>query len=468
VTIGNDGQKPRLPIFGQAALFFFGFALFAGDAAAQVLEFPAGPPAGELQCPPHKHHGRHKHAKRAGEALEPPANEELAALSVQDEGQPQQIILNGRGQPETSRPFSIALWGDSLTAANYFSEEMVRDLGFSKDEVLPTFIPPDMDRSGVRLPIHKHCQGEGWSYEYAYVSRQTDVSFAKGLVNLRSHVPGSYLWVDFRTHSPEPNLRALDVLFAPPQANKRVVVGFTVDDGAEQIVELEQGGDGLVRVRSEQPMSTLKLRLIEGSLVLQGFVPQYVQTPAAYFDTLSIPGATAHAWKALNPDYLAQRGGNIAYDMVILEYGTNEGNDRGLDFNKYESDLRVSLHNLRQAYPGSLCVLIGPPDRGVLVKRGRGRKKRRAKPSKANLLKYSHIHQRIGDIQRAVGEEYSCSYWSWQDAMGGPGSAYRWLHHSPPLIGSDITHLTVPGYQISARKFVSDTGLRKYLGMRAD
>lgn len=460
MTSGVNGPGPMLLKCG-CVVFCLSAALYFGDAAAQEVFVSAGPPPGELKCPPLKHHHRHKRHAHNDEFMEPPDSEDLAGLPVQEETQSQQVNLGEIGRVDAARPLAIALWGDSHTASNYFSEELMRALGFAQDKVLPTFIPPDMDRSGVRLPIRKHCQGDGWNYEYAYASKQANGEYAKGLVNLKSRVPGSYLWVDFRTRAQVPDLLSLDILFAPPTAGARTVVGLSVDDGAEQRVELE--GEGTIHVRAEQPLSTIKLRLVEGSVVLQGFIPHYVAPPAVYMDTLSIPGSTVRGWKALDTAYLKEKDSGVQYDLVILEYGTNEGNDRSLDLGKYQTDLRASLQNMRQVYPGALCVLIGPPDRGVLVNHRRGRKYKNAKPPRVDVLKYALIHQKIGDIQRAVGEEYSCAYWSWQDAMGGPGSAYRWLHHSPALMGRDITHMSVTGLQLSARRFAEDAKLATFL-----
>lgn len=455
------------PIYRYVTLLFAA-SLVADSAVAQVVDVSPGSFAGELQCPLKKHSPRSRAHGHTEEVLEPPTGEELAAFPAPDELQAQHVVLGTPSRGDPSRPFSIGLWGDSHTASNYFSEEMMRVLGYSPEKVQPTFIPPTMDRSGVRLPIRKHCQSDGWVYEYAYVARQAGSIFAKGLVNLKTSTPDSYLWVDFRRQQAAPNLRALDILFAPPASGERVLVGIIADDGAERIVELEPAGEGVIRIHSEQAISTIKLRLIEGSLVLQGFVPHYVESPAVYVDTFGIPGATGHGWKALDAGYLKKTDSDRAYDLVILEYGTNEGNDRNFDPGKYESDLRASLQNLRRAYPESLCVLIGPPDRGVLVKRARNRRKRTSASSSADLLKYARIHQRIGSIQEAVGKEYACSYWSWQNAMGGAGAAYRWLRGSPMLMARDLTHLTIAGYQVSAKRFASDINLSGYVENRAE
>ncbi|HEU0186502.1 MAG TPA: GDSL-type esterase/lipase family protein [Gallionellaceae bacterium] len=434
---------------------------FSAAASMQVVNVPTGSFPGELQCPDQRP-APAKPKGRPEDAFMPPGNEELARLPIRSEAYPQEIYLGERKRADPSRPFSIGLWGDSHAASDYFSEELMRALGLTRDAVQPTFIPPTMDRSGVRLPIHKYCQSPGWSYEYAYTASTSSADFAKGLVNLKSSERNSYLWVDFRWQPRIPALRSVDVLYVPPARGAMILVGISADDGAEKFVELNADGNGVLRIRAERPISTLKLRLILGTLVLQGYVPQYINSPTLYLDTLGIPGATVRGWKALNTDYLKKSDGT-PYDLVILEYGTNEGNDQNLDLEKYGADLRASLKNLRQVYPDSLCVLIGPTDRGVLVPRAsRQEAQYGAAPSKS-LLHYAQVHHRLGAIQEAISKEYSCAYWSWQEAMGGPGGAYSWLRHSPALIARDLTHLTVSGYQLSARKFVADTRLTDYV-----
>lgn len=441
---------------------------FPATAATQEVTVPAGPFLGELQCPDRNRTAPTRSPQRQEDLFEPPGNEDLAGLPIRDEAYPQDVFLGERKRTDPSKPFSIGFWGDSHAAAGYFSEELMRALGLTRDMVQPTFIPPTMDRSGVHLPIHKYCQSTGWSFEYAYTSGQANADYTKGLVNLKSNVPNSYLWVDFRLKPPAPGLRALDMLYVPPARGERTLVGISADDGAERIVGLDPEGNGVIHIRTERPVSIIKLRLIVGTLVLQGFVPRYVEKPALYLDTLGIPGATVRGWKASNSEYLRTRGNDISYDLVILEYGTNEGNDPNLDLGRYTADLRASLKNLRQVYPDSMCVLIGPTDRGVLVRRSSGQEHQYSIQPAKNFFHYSQIHQRIGELQAAIGREYSCAFWSWQDAMGGPGGAYWWLRHSPALMAKDLIHLSAPGYQLSARRFAVDTKLTNYVRTRPD
>ena len=43
--------------------------------------------------------------------------------------------------------------------------------------------------------------------------------------------------------------------------------------------------------------------------------------------------------------------------------------------------------------------------------------------------------------------------------MGGPGGAYTWIKNNPPLMAKDLIHLTVQGYQETAKVLSKDIDL---------
>jgi hypothetical protein len=123
-------------------------------------------------------------------------------------------------------------------------------------------------------------------------------------------------------------------------------------------------------------------------------------------------------------------------------------------------------------------VLIGPGDRGVLVRRsqkakpsGRNAKGKQAQVHKSpkgkaapvakvstDLLRFTRVHLEITRLQSQVAAEQGCRFWSMLDAMGGAGGAYRWASQNPPLMARDLIHFTVPGYQRLAQRFAQDMG----------
>jgi hypothetical protein len=387
----------------------------------------------------------------SAEVIDFPSDEEIAALHLQQD----QKLQSENASPLLSKlnksPIRIALWGDSHAAARFFSDELVKSFVSNPTAVLPTFIPALMGRLGVRLPVNKTCVGPGWKYDYAYRGNP-GVDYTRGLAKMTSSTSDTYIWMDFSPPKSDAKLKSLEVLYALSDMSSQATVALSIDDGPEQEIVLDKSSSGLLKIDADKNFSILKLRLVSGSLNLEGFIPEYNKTASVYFDTFGIPGATAMSWKNINTNYFRAHGFGDSYDLVILEYGTNEGNQRPFNLPLYKEGLKSQMSNLRQMYPDSACILIGPTDRGVFLRRPSKKAKRQA-ASPQELLTFSKIHQDITLAQKSIGEEFGCSSWSWQDEMGGMGGAYGWLRLSPPLMARDLIHLTVDGYQQSARDF---------------
>ena len=77
----------------------------------------------------------------------------------------------------------------------------------------------------------------------------------------------------------------------------------------------------------------------------------------------------AAGFKAAGTDYLSAWFAQTPYQLVMVQFGTNEGNAKPFDAAAYQATLRESVQSLRQVFPQAACVLIAPGDRGVLVRR---------------------------------------------------------------------------------------------------
>lgn len=364
----------------------------------------------------------------------------------------------------TQGPIRIGIWGDSHTAANFFTEELIQAIGLNREDVGRSYFAANIGRAGVRLPIQKSCLGGGWKFDYAHQSQAAMNSggeFPIGMIRLQSKNWNSYLWLDFRAQNLNANMRSLQILIDPIGTDHRTVIGISVDQLPETMLELD-GQNKNILLEADEPFSIVKIRLIKGAVSLDGFLPQYVTPAKLIIDTLAIPGSTAKAWTHLNqPTNLVPN-----YDLVFLAYGTNEGNSPKFDSSLYQTDLRQGLVNFRKVYPQAACVLIGPTDRGVLVPSNRKNKhsKKKAPVTPPNqLLKYSKIHAEIAHLQALEAKNAGCEFWNWQAAMGGMGSAYAWAYEKPALMARDLTHLTISGYQKSARLFSNDLQLKQLL-----
>jgi hypothetical protein len=174
---------------------------------AQSLTFQTGPAAPDLQCPDSKPTSRPpSNPTPLEEIYEIPNDGLLAELMKSLPAQSESVTssLNLFSNLPKSRPLNIGLWGDSHAAANFFTEELIRAINLPKEKVLPLFIPPTLARGGVRLPLRKQCQGQGWKYELAYTGGQDRLKFSRGMARLITTTNNSYQWIDFRSKANSP------------------------------------------------------------------------------------------------------------------------------------------------------------------------------------------------------------------------------------------------------------------------
>ncbi|MFA9216482.1 MAG: GDSL-type esterase/lipase family protein [Sphingomonadaceae bacterium] len=480
----------RIPIF--LTLFALGLtppAAFSQQQSPAVrqLTVRAGTPLPELVC------------ERKPNVVRPPAEPNPDPMEIPSEDlleatapdlparaalpRPTAGVVPLLGPRAATPGFQIAVWGDSHLAANFFTEELAKQLKVPPEATLNALIPANMGKGGVRLPLRQSCVSPQWKYELAYLGGDAAAAPGPGLVNLYSEQAGATLAWDVRKDAQAPGYQRVRLLYQQTEAP--MLIALSIDDGPEQEVTLhEAAGPAVLELLAERPLTHVKLRLIDARLRFHGLellAPQ----PAPYvLDVFGYPGATVASWKAANLPYLASWFGQRPYQLVILEFGTNEGNNKPFDLAAYRQLLTASVQNMKTIFPDAACVLIAPGDRGILVRRsanGRkksrpaahahaqgkqprskqeaaaGKRKRNAAPA-ADLFVYSKIHAAIGQAQAEIATAAGCTAWSMQDAMGGPGQAYAWAQATPALMSRDLIHFTVAGYRRLAQKFAQDMG----------
>jgi lysophospholipase L1-like esterase len=431
-------------------------ALLASPAFGQSATFVSGPSASDLNCPTEGMHAPHPGGPRIPEPFggtDMPTAEQLGLLSrtiIRDAPaiDPAKIPEFALRDGTANRPRRIAVWGDSHVAAGPFMPTVAEAIRSNGITVGSHFLPPTMGRANVRLPtLHAYCIGHGWNTDLAFKAAGA-IETGPALAN-RSAVAGpeSYLWLDLRNAERQATLRQIRIVYRPAGATE---IAFSVNDGPEQRATLAgSGASETLALSGDALIATFKLRVTQGELVLQGFILDYDQPPLVTFDVFGLPSATAHGWANADPAALTQALHGDSYDAVVLEYGTNEGNTVRFDADKYAADLTRTLTNMRAVFPKASCVLVGPPDRGVLLSRGQ------APP---DFLTFSRVHQQIEMAQAQIGAQFNCAAWNWQDLMGGPGGAYGWAYAIPQLAGNDLTHLTPAGYRRTGQALAKSLG----------
>ncbi len=438
------------------------YALTSAPRTEVTVSVGAVPMAADLVCPKKRvsAKGPSKVAKASSEALELPSEEEvadaLAEVSAQSSGATQRAMQPALPHAAMDQPLRVAIWGDSHLAAGFFTDELVSLLGVQANRLRSVFLPGNIGRPGVRLPYRKACVSDGWRYEPAYSSAAAAIMPGPGLVNLVAEEAGASLAIDVRDRAGTAVSSRVRVLYH--QTAVPIRLGLSVDGALEQELVLSgYEGPGVVVIQADEPLSVIRLRVIEGSWVFQGIEAGWDAAAALQMDVFGFPGATVAGWRRAQLPYLSSWFNDRHYDLVMLMFGTNEGNVPAFDPRVYRDSLDQAVSNFRQVFPDSACILIGPGDRGARVphrRKVRRGMKRLSSPI-ADPLTFSRVHERISDSQRAVASSHGCLFFSLQDSMGGPGSVYRWVRTNPPLMAYDLTHFTPAGYRELARRFAS-------------
>jgi lysophospholipase L1-like esterase len=345
-------------------------------------------------------------------------------MQTQTPAQPTQAMA-----PRPKVGLKIGLWGDSHTASGTFTDSLLEALRRPSAQAHPGFITPTFGLKGVRHPLRRACLSDDWQLALAYRSpTENPQAYAKSLAYVRTETAGAFMWLDFRYPHAQTRVQWADIHVAQDPADRPPVLGISVDDGAEAIVHLGPNHSQRLRVQPEQAFATLRLRVIAGSIRIDGLAPVYAGPTQTLLDVFSIPGATAKGWRVADTAHLRREDPlDTGYDVVILQSGTNESLDPDFKVGLYEAQLNTSITRLKAAYPRARCILIGPPD---------------AQRS-ANTLRL------INDSQQRLATAKGCTHWNWQKAMGGPGASVRWL--AKGLMQADLLHLTPAGYAQSAR-----------------
>lgn len=132
----------------------------------------------------------------------------------------------------------------------------------------------------------------------------------------------------------------------------------------------------------------------------------------------------------------------LAPDMVILAYGTNEAFNTDLSLEAYRQTLQRQIEAIRQSTPDAVILLIGPGS-SIMHKQGQGCAQRQ--PA---LLKP------IIAVQQQVARQERTLFWNWFDFMGGDCGIERWAAQGKAR--PDLIHLTSEGYQESANALFGD------------
>ena len=192
------------------------------------------------------------------------------------------------------------------------------------------------------------------------------------------------------------------------------------------------------RVKLPEDAKTLTLKT-RGKVELHG-VSLENGKPGVVYDTLGLPGAYAGVFLRTHRPYFRAQMRQRKPALVVLMFGGNEAFRLSRDWTKpeeikQEAEQLVKL--VRESVPDAACLVWSPIDAAVRTMGGD------LIPRRGSRM--------VADIFRDVAREGGCAYWDALEAMGGEGSAIRWL--SAGLLNEDLIHPRARGSDLLGHLF---------------
>jgi lysophospholipase L1-like esterase len=153
--------------------------------------------------------------------------------------------------------------------------------------------------------------------------------------------------------------------------------------------------------------------------------------PGIVYEVHGVVGGHARDY-ARNADraQLVEQLARRAPDLVVLQFGTNETEDKPYHPDELTRMLLEVIARARAAAPEASCLVLTPYDRGVKRRPG----------------SHPNIARAVREV-RAAAREAQCALFDTYEAMGGEGTIARWARERPARAAFDRTHLTLLGAQ---------------------
>ena len=360
------------------------------------------------------------------------------------EGSPEVLAAVGAllARAEAGERVRLSFFGASHTAGEFWTGHLRRLLQARYGDAGHGFVLPAALYRGDRAQDVNLCRTEGWRPDWAgRRDGHGDGLLGPAGMSVSSGDPADFGWVETTRSNPQGRAVAFFDVYALAQPGGGTL-RLTVDSASPREVSTAAEAPDLLRFRVEVPDGPHRLTLApvgDGEVRLFG-VSMERPGPGVLVDAMGVRGKEARTWLAWDEQMAARGLASLGPDLVVLAYGTNEANDARYELDAYRADLTAVLARLHAAVPGAACLLVGPTDRFVDLKRGR----------------YA-IWDRtaaFAQAQREVALAEGCAFWDWQQATGGPGSMLAWHLHDPPLSAADGIHFTRAGYELSAERLL--------------
>ncbi len=324
----------------------------------------------------------------------------------------------------------IAHYGDSLVTSDYVSGTVRRGLQARYGDAGHGFLLIANPWSWYFHNDVRHSAGDGWRASRVVGPFAPDHRYGYGAVSFVGTEGAS---ASFATTDKGPIGHAVSRFVIHYAATPKGGDVQLKVDGRSVPGFNTRGADGTPRthvVEVEDGAHELDLRVARGGQPRLFGVSLERTANGVIYDALGINGARAKLLAKIDDEHWKQVFALQKPNLIILQYGTNESDDR-LSEENYGNQIRALVKKVKEAAPGVPVLVVAPLDR--------------ADASGGKAPKSHPNIPRIVGVQERVAAEEGVAFWNTFQAMGGEGSFARWQRQKPSLGSSDRVHPTPAG-----------------------
>ena len=393
-----------------------------------------------------------------------PAGAEPAAsaLSGAEALRPFFQALHGLKTGRRATPVEILQIGDSHTAGDFIASGVRVRLQAKFGEAGRGVMPPGVPFKFYGPRQVDVTQTEGWRMEPSFPMTPGKPSvFGLSGWRLVSEKPGATVTL---TADPEALFdRARLCALAAPGAGDLVVTA----GASRTTLALGEGAPGprCVSIAFDGPQKTLQIAAEGPPATLLSF-GTWRWRAGVSFSNLGVIGTELFDFAARDDAIL--KAELAAYDpqLIVLAYGTNDGNRQILDAVSYEQLMRAQLRRLKRMAPDAAILVLGPPDANTTrpdipedgihdlnfscapltdaERTGYAQLVAAKDPALARWYPFPNLSP-VREAQRRAAAAEGVAFWDWEARMGGPCTAHKLSRPGVGMMRGDHVHFTNDG-----------------------
>ncbi len=363
---------------------------------------------------------------------------EQACLQTAEEGCARQALdrffddLERLHRGARRQPVRVVHLGDSLIASDHITDVIRRRLEVRHGSGGRGFLFVDRPTRDSGRKVRTGEASAGW--EIVKLTDKKDRGVL-GFSGVRFASAGASETTRFEV----PGTRSADLFFLTQPAGGMLEVQADSKQVTRILTRFNRPEVAFAKVKIPAGAQQITLSTGQGPVALFGAALEN-GLPGVIYDSVGIPGGSAEVFLRADDRPFASQLSHRAPSLVVVMLGGNEAYEMGRGWMTLEgarSSLDGLVERVRASVPEASCLLTAPLDAGVRTVDG-------------SIVPRKYTAE-VAAVVREVAMARGCAYWDMLSAMGGVGSAPRWLERG--LLHADLAHPRALGSDVIGHLF---------------